>query len=162
MYLDSHFLASTPILSTALPLIGSACASITSLKFTLSNPTLYSMIEWSNDPLAKQVFSKNTSVNLSQNQFARVRVKDAQDRELFSPLLYTPNNFAGLYPLESTQSGYWHDTSIWSCGRIPTTLDEVTILKIMKLLSGRAYLRSLKSLICWEFISIWRYSFVFK
>jgi hypothetical protein len=76
MYLDSHFFsASTPILSTALPLIGSACASITSLKFTLSNPTLYSMIEWSNDPLAKQVFSKSTSVNLSQNQFARVRVK---------------------------------------------------------------------------------------
>lgn len=146
-YLDSHFFeASTPILSTSLPEINSACASITSLKFTLTNPTLYSVPEWSNDPFAKQVFSNSTSINLSQNQFARVRVKDMQDRELFSPLLYTPNNFAGLYPLESTQSGYWHDTGIWSCGRIPTALDEVTILKNHEVVVGTGLSAQFKKL----------------
>lgn len=146
-HLDNLFFStSTPMLSRDLPLVSSACATITSAKYTLNNPSLYPIIEWSSDAESKNVISNSSSLILTQNTGARVRVRDSQDRELFGPFLYTPNNFSGLFPLESTQSGYWHDISNWSCGRVPSILDEVTILPQHEIVVGSGLSAQFKKL----------------
>jgi hypothetical protein len=123
---SSFFQNAIPLAHQNLPLIQSQCATISSISLTTFNT--FPQIHWSNDPFGLQVISRQNRYTLPSSNRIRAKIKDEYDNILFSAQVAVPNNFAGLFPIQSVRSGYWHDTNTWTCGRVPTSLDKITIL----------------------------------
>ncbi|MES2519230.1 MAG: sialate O-acetylesterase [Bacteroidota bacterium] len=120
----AFFNNSTPYLPTSPPTLTSDCNSASSLLISLSNS--YPNVRWTNNNTADNNLSVSNSYSASSGVF-RARVKDALGNIFISPQISIPGNFAGLIPISSNKSGIWHDVDSWTCGRIPSSIDYVTI-----------------------------------
>lgn len=120
----AFFTNSTPYLPIPPPNLVSDCNGASSLIMTVANTFQYP--KWSNNTTASNTLSTSYSYFAASGSY-RVRVKDNNQNILISPEIYIPNNFSGLIPIVSQISGTWHDSSTWKCGRIPTSIDIVTI-----------------------------------
>ena len=120
----TFFINSTPYLPIPPPTITSDCNGVSSLLMSVSNS--YSSSLWTNNNEATNNLSTSYTYSASSGLY-RVRVKDALGNILISPQIGVPNNFSGLIPITSLTTGYWYDTSTWSCNRVPTSIDFVTI-----------------------------------
>jgi hypothetical protein len=120
----AFFTNSTPYLPTPPPNLTSDCNGVSSLLVTVSNT--YQSPKWSNNFTADNTLSTSYSYSASSGAY-RVKVKDSNQNILISPQISIPNNFSGLIPILSQNSGTWHDYTTWKCGRIPTSVDFVTI-----------------------------------
>ena len=121
---SAFFTNSTPYLPTPPPNLLSDCNGVSSLLVTV--PNFYSNPKWSNNFSADNTLSTSYSYSASSGSY-RVKVKDSNQNILISPQISIPNNFSGLVPIVSQNSGTWHDYTTWKCGRIPTSVDFVTI-----------------------------------
>jgi hypothetical protein len=121
---SSFFSNSTPYLPIPPPNLMSDCNSVSSLLITVSN--IYTSPLWTDNNNATNNLSNSYNYSASTGNY-RVKVKDSNNNILISPQLSIPNNFSGLIPITSQNSGTWHDSSTWKCGRIPTSLDYVII-----------------------------------
>ena len=121
---NAFFTNSTPYLATPPPTLTSDCNGVSSLLISTNNS--YSSSLWTNDNTATNILSTSYTYSASSG-FYRIRVKDALGNVLISPQISVPNNFAGLIPITSITTGYWYNTSTWSCSRVPTSIDFVTI-----------------------------------
>jgi hypothetical protein len=65
---------------------------------------------------------------------------------LISPQISVPNSFSGLIPITSITTGYWYDNSTWSCNRVPTSIDIVTINTGHEVIVGGGYTARFKKL----------------
>lgn len=120
----AFFLNSTPYLPIPPPNLTSDCNGVSSLLISVSNT--YNSPKWNNNFNADNSLSTAFSYSASSGNY-RVKVKDASNNILISPQISIPSNFSGLIPIVSQNSGTWHDFTTWKCGRIPTSLDIVTI-----------------------------------
>ena len=138
---SSFFTNATPYLPTPPPTITSDCNGVSSLLMSVSNSNRM----WTNDNAATNNLSISNSYSASSGSY-RVRVKDALGNILISPQISIPNNFSGLIPITSITTGYWYDTSTWSCNRIPTAIDFVTINTGHEIIVGGGYTARFKKL----------------
>jgi hypothetical protein len=120
----AFFTNSTPYLPIPPPNLTSNCNGISSIQFSVSNS--FSSSLWTNNNTATNNLSTSYVYTASSGAY-RVRVKDSLGNVLISPQISVPTNFSGLIPINSTTTGYWYDTSTWSCNRVPTSIDIVTI-----------------------------------
>ena len=120
----TFFTNSTPYLPIPPPTLTSDCNGVSSLLITVSNT--YSTPKWSNNFTADNNLSTSYSYSASSGNY-RVKLKDVNNNILISPLISIPNNFSGLIPIVSRNSGTWHDFATWKCGRTPTSTDFITI-----------------------------------
>jgi hypothetical protein len=120
----TFFSNSTPFLPIPPPTLTSSCNSVSSLLLSVSNTNLSPT--WTDNNAANNNLSNSYSYSASTGNY-RVKVKDSNNNILISPQLSIPNNFSGLIPIISQNSGTWHDYTTWNCGRIPTSLDYVII-----------------------------------
>ena len=120
----AFFTNSTPYLPIPPPTLSSDCNGAASLLITVSNT--YNVPQWTNNNLANNNLSNSYSYSASSGGY-RVKVKDVNNNILISPLISVPTNFSGLIPIVSQNSGTWHDYTTWKCGRIPTSIDFVTV-----------------------------------
>ncbi len=120
----AFFANSSPYLSTPPPNLTSDCNSVSSLLISVSNT--YNAPQWTNNNSANNNLSNSYSYSAASGNY-RVKVKDSNQNILISPQISIPGNFSGLIPIISQNSGTWHDYTTWKCGRIPTSLDFVTI-----------------------------------
>jgi Carbohydrate esterase, sialic acid-specific acetylesterase len=118
------FTNSTPYLPIPPPTLSSDCNGISSIQFAVSNS--YSSSLWTNNNAATNNLSTSFVYTASSGSY-RVRVKDGLGNVLISPQINVPSNFSGLIPITSVTTGYWYDNSTWSCSRVPTSIDLVTI-----------------------------------
>ncbi|MEY4539587.1 MAG: hypothetical protein RLZZ306_1344 [Bacteroidota bacterium] len=121
---SSFFTNSIPYLPTPPPNLTSDCNGVSSLLVTVSNT--YNSPKWSDNSNASNTLSTSFSYSASSGLY-RVKVKDSNQNILISPQISIPTNFSGLIPIISQNSGTWHDFMTWKCGRIPTSVDFVTI-----------------------------------
>lgn len=120
----AFFSNSTPYLPIPPPDLVSDCNGVSNLLVTISNT--YLTPKWNDNTSADNNLSTSFSYNASSGSY-RVRVKDINQNILISPQISIPANFSGLIPIVSQNSGTWHDFTTWKCGRIPTSVDFVTI-----------------------------------
>ena len=120
----AFFTNSTPYLPTPPPTLSSDCNGAASLLITVANT--YNNPQWTNNNLANNNLSNSYSYSASSGGY-RVKVRDVNNNILISPSISVPTNFSGLIPIVSQNSGTWHDYTTWKCGRIPTSIDFVTI-----------------------------------
>jgi hypothetical protein len=120
----TFFTNSTPYLPIPPPNLTSDCNGISSVQFGVSNS--YSSSLWTNNNMATNSLSTSYVYTASSGAY-RVRVKDGLGNVLISPQINVPSNFSGLIPITSVTTGYWYDTSTWSCNRVPTSIDLVSI-----------------------------------
>ncbi len=120
----SFFANVVPYIPLPPPNLSSNCSGPSALSMNVSNT--YSNYVWTNNPSWNNNLSNSNSFTSSTGSY-RVRVKDSNGNILLSPQINVPNNFAGLIPINSISSGTWHDGNTWSCSRIPTPSDYVTI-----------------------------------
>lgn len=118
----TFFTNSTPYLPIPPPTLTSDCNGVSSLLIGVTNSNRM----WTNNNAATNNLSIASAYSASSGSY-RVRVKDNLGNVLISPQISIPNNFSGLIPITSITTGYWYDTSTWSCNRVPTSLDFVTI-----------------------------------
>ena len=120
----AFFSNSTPYLSTPPPNLSSDCNGVSSLLITVSNS--YLSPRWSNNFNTDNTVSTSFSYSASSGNY-RVKVIDSNQNILISPQISIPTNFSGLIPIISQNSGTWHGFATWKCGRIPSSVDNVTI-----------------------------------
>ena len=120
----TFFTNSTPYLPIPPPTLTSDCNGVASLLISVSNS--YSSSQWTDNYGANNNLSNSFSYSASSGVF-RVKIKDVTGNILISPQISVPSNFSGLIPIVSEISGIWHDYTTWQCGRIPTSIDFVTI-----------------------------------
>ena len=120
----AFFTNSTPYLPIPPPNLTSDCNGVSSLLITVSNT--YPSSKWNSNFTADNNLSTSYSYSASSGNY-RVKVKDSNQNILISPQINVPTNFSGLIPIVSQNSGTWHDFTTWKCGRIPTSIDFVTI-----------------------------------
>ena len=120
----AFFTNSTPYLPIPPPTLTSDCNGVSSILINVSNS--YSTPKWTNNFEASNNLSNSFSYTASSGAF-RVKIKDAIGNILISPQISIPSNFSGLIPIVSQNTGTWHDSTTWKCGRIPTSIDFVTI-----------------------------------
>ena len=137
----TFFTNATPYLPTPPPTITSDCNGVSSLLMGVSNSNRM----WTNDNAATNNLSMSNSYSASSGSY-RVRVKDALGNVLISPQISVPNNFSGLIPITSITTGYWYDTSTWSCNRVPTAIDFVTINTGHEVIVGGGYTARFKKM----------------
>ncbi len=140
---NTFFTNSTPYLPTPPPTLTSDCNGVSSLLMSVSNS--YSSSLWTNNNAATNNLSTSYTYSASSGSY-RVRVKDGLGNILISPQISVPNNFSGLIPITSITTGYWYDTSTWSCNRTPTSLDVVTINTGHEVIVGGGYTARFKKL----------------
>lgn len=121
---NAFFLNSIPYLPTPPPNLTSDCNGVSSLLMNVFG--VYSSFRWSNNVGSNNNLSTLNSYSASSGSY-RVRVMDNNQNILISPQIIVPVNFSGLITIVSQNSGTWHDFTTWKCGRIPTSLDNVTI-----------------------------------
>jgi Carbohydrate esterase, sialic acid-specific acetylesterase len=121
---STFFTNSTPYLPIPPPTLTSNCNGISNMQFGVSNS--YSSSLWTNNNAATNNLSTSHVYTASSGAY-RVRVKDGLGNILISPQISVPSNFSGLIPITSLSTGYWNDNSTWSCSRVPTSIDLVTI-----------------------------------
>ena len=138
----TFFTNSTPYLPIPPPTLTSDCNGVSSLLMSVSNSNTL----WTNNNVATNNLSISNSYSASSGSY-RVRVKDALENILISPQISVPNNFSGLIPITSITTGYWNDTSTWSCNRVPTSIDFVTINTGHEVIIGGGYTARFKKLI---------------
>ena len=137
------FANTTPYLPTPPPTLLSDCNGVSNLLISLNSS--YSSSLWTNNNTVTNNLSTSNSYSASSGAY-RARVKDALGNILISPQLSVPNNFSGLIPITSTTTGYWYDTSTWSCNRVPTSIDFVTINSGNEVIVGGGYTARFKKL----------------
>ena len=120
----AFFTNSTPYLPIPPPNLTSDCNGVSSLLVSVS--TIYNSPKWNNNFNADNTLSTSYTYSASSGNY-RVKVKDINNNILISPQISIPTNFSGLIPIISQNSGTWHDFATWKCGRIPTSVDNVTI-----------------------------------
>jgi Carbohydrate esterase, sialic acid-specific acetylesterase len=118
------FTNSNPYLPVPPPTLTSDCNGVTSLLIMVSNS--YNSPQWTDNNSANNNLSNSLSYTASSGNY-RVKLKDSNNNILISPQIAIPSNFSGLIPIVSQNSGTWHDYTTWKCGRIPTSVDYVTI-----------------------------------
>lgn len=139
----TFFINSTPYLPIPPPTLTSDCNGVSSLLMSVSNT--YSSSLWTDNNTATNNLSNSYSYSASSGSY-RVRVKDALGNTLISPQISVPSNFSGLIPITSITMGYWYDTTTWSCNRIPTSVDYVTINTGHEVIVGGGYTARFKKL----------------
>ena len=120
----AFFTTSTPYLPIPPPTLTSDCNGVSTLLINVSSS--YSTSQWTDNFEATNNLSNSFSYSASSGAF-RVKIKDSIGNILISPEVSIPNNFSGLIPVLSENTGIWHDYTTWKCGRIPTSIDFVTI-----------------------------------
>lgn len=118
------FMNSTPYLPIPPPTLTSDCNGISNILINVSNS--YSTAQWTDNFEANNNLSNSFSFSASSGVF-RVKIKDAIGNIFISPQISIPTNFSGLIPVVSQNTGTWHDSATWKCGRIPTSIDFITI-----------------------------------
>ena len=139
----TFFINSTPYLPIPPPTLTSDCNGVSSLLMSVSNT--YSSSLWTDNNTATNNLSNSYSYSASSGSY-RVRVKDGLGNTLISPQISVPSNFSGLIPITSITMGYWFDTTTWSCNRIPTSVDYVTINTGHEVIVGGGYTARFKKL----------------
>ena len=120
----TFFSNSTPYLPIPPPNLSSDCNGVSSLLIAIANT--YLSPQWTDNNAANNSLSTSFSYSASNGNY-RVKVKDSFSNILISPQITIPTNFSGLIPIVSQNSGIWHELTTWKCGRIPTSIDYVTI-----------------------------------
>lgn len=129
----AFFLNSIPYLPIPPPNLTSDCNGVSSLLINVLNT--YFSPQWTNNNSSNNNLSNSYMYTASSGNF-RVRVKDSKNNILISPQISIPSNFSGLIPIASQNSGTWHDYTTWKCGRIPTSVDFVTISSGQEVIVG--------------------------
>ena len=120
----AFFTTSTPYLPIPPPTLTSDCNGVSTLLINVSSS--YSTSQWTDNFEATNNLSNSFSYSASSGAL-RVKIKDAIGNILISPEVSIPNNFSGLIPVLSENTGIWHDYTTWKCGRVPTSIDFVII-----------------------------------
>ena len=139
----TFFANSTPYLPTPPPTLTSDCNGVSSLLISVSN--LYSSSLWTDSNSATNNLSTSYTYSASSSAY-RARVKDALGNVLISPQISVPSIFSGLIPITSITTGYWYDTSTWTCNRVPSSSDYVTINTGNEVIIGGGYTARFKKL----------------
>lgn len=139
----AFFTNSTPYLPIPPPTLTSDCNGVSSILINVSNS--YSTPKWTNNFEASNNLSNSFSYTASSGAF-RVKIKDAIGNILISPQISIPSNFSGLIPIVSQNTGTWHDSTTWKCGRIPTSIDFVTISSGQQVNVGSGFTARFKKL----------------
>jgi hypothetical protein len=142
--LNSNFFNnSNPYLPTPPPLITTECNGTSSI--LIKAPNGQNSYLWTNNNEATNNLSVSQNYSASSGNY-RVKTKDILGNILISPQVSVPSNFAGLIPITSFISGTWHDNSTWNCGRIPTSIDLVTINSNHEIIVGNGLTARFKKL----------------
>ena len=139
----AFFTNSTPYLPIPPPTLTSDCNGVSTILINVSNS--YSTPKWTNNFEASNNLSNSFSYTASSGAF-RVKIKDAIGNILISPQISIPSNFSGLIPIVSQNTGTWHDSTTWKCGRIPTSIDFVTISSGQQVNVGSGFTARFKKL----------------
>lgn len=113
-----------PYEALPLPQITSTC--ITENTVTYKTPTTFTESIWTNYNEANNNLFNDYSYTASLGSF-RARLRDQYGNVLITSKVSVPRNFNEIFPVESVQSGDWGLANTWSCGKIPTVLDNITI-----------------------------------
>lgn len=140
----AFFTNSMPYLPIPPPTLTSDCNGVSSLLMSVSNS--YSNSLWTDNNASTNNLSTSFTYSAASGCY-RVMVKDNSGNILISPQISVPNNFSGLIPITSIMTGYWYDTSTWSCNRVPTSIDFVTINTGHEVIIGGGYTARFKKLI---------------
>jgi hypothetical protein len=81
---------------------------------------------WANNDQANNYISMSNNITVGQGNYI-LKIADSNNNIVVSPKVSVQNSFTEIIPINSITSGHWLDTSTWSCGRVPTILDIVTI-----------------------------------
>jgi hypothetical protein len=124
-YLNSSFFSnSTPYAAMPPPQIASNCVTANTLN--LSSTMSGSNFFWANNDQANNYISMSNNITVGQGNYI-LKIADSNNNIVVSPKVSVQNSFTEIIPINSITSGHWLDTSTWSCGRVPTILDIVTI-----------------------------------
>lgn len=121
---SSFFQATTPSPPLSLPLVTNSCIATDRLSIQLN--LSYPQVQWTSNVTATDTAGVSSSISNNTGSYI-ARVKDYYGNILLSPKIIIPSTFSGLIPIQSLRTGPWNTASTWSCGRIPSILDEVTI-----------------------------------
>lgn len=121
---DSFFQTATPYLPLSLPTVYNACVSSNKLNIQLN--ASFSNVQWTRNVTATDTVATLSNISATSGSYI-ARVKDNRGNVLLTPKITIPSSFNGLIPIQSLATGTWNNANTWSCGRIPTILDDVTI-----------------------------------
>jgi hypothetical protein len=121
---DNFFQTTTPYLPISLPTVYNTCVSSNKLNIQLN--ASFSNVQWTRNTTATDTVASLSNISATSGSYI-ARVKDNRGNILLTPKINIPSNFSGLIPIQSLATGNWNNINTWSCGRIPTILDDVTI-----------------------------------
>lgn len=123
---DDFFRNVQPYPALALPEVTTKCSSANTLIY--STPANFVQSLWTSNNEATNYLAGDSNYMVSSGSY-RVRLKDVYGNTLITARHTVPSTFEGMFPAKSNQTGTWNQSSTWSCGRIPSVFDDVTISK---------------------------------